>query len=465
MSGGDVTISYLKRLTELLAGQDKFNVDITGGTISNVDLLNIDSLTLDSPLPIASGGTGAATASAARDALGLEIGVDVQAYDAGLASIAGLTTAADKGIYTTASDTYATFDLTSAGRALLDDANASAQRTTLGLGTIATQNSDSISVTGGSMSGVAVTTGSINNTPIGASTANTGAFTTVTASTSVTSSLMATTNINAEGSGGGALRTASGANCFAWGGGNAVNNTAYENLLITGSSSAAGHLMLREDSDNGTNSVALYAPASVTADRTITLPDASGTVALTSNISQGGLVLLGSYTASNATSVDIGSGLDLDAAIDGTYDEYELHIISLVPASISALFMRTSTDGGVSFDAAAGDYHYRRTNELSSSSYSADQTGSDTEIELSTATIRSDGVCHGVIRLFSPASSQRFVIDANIAAQQEPAATSCIGFLTKGARDAAADVNALRIFMSSGNITSGTFYLYGIRKS
>jgi len=49
--------------------------------------------------------------------------------DAGLTSIAGLTTAADKMIYTTASDTYAVATLTTAGRALLDDASASAQRT------------------------------------------------------------------------------------------------------------------------------------------------------------------------------------------------------------------------------------------------------------------------------------------------------------------------------------------------
>lgn len=56
-----------------------------------------------------------------------------QDVDAGLTSISALTTAADKMIYTTGADTYAVSDLTAAGRALLDDANASAQRTTLGL--------------------------------------------------------------------------------------------------------------------------------------------------------------------------------------------------------------------------------------------------------------------------------------------------------------------------------------------
>ncbi len=72
-----------------------------------------------------------ADAGTARGTLGLVIGTDVQAWDAGLQSISGLTTLADRMIYTTASDVYAVTTLSAYGRTLIDDADAGAARTTL----------------------------------------------------------------------------------------------------------------------------------------------------------------------------------------------------------------------------------------------------------------------------------------------------------------------------------------------
>ena len=99
---------------------------------------------------------GGADAAAHRSTLGLVIGTDVQAYDAELAAIAGLTSAADKGMYFTGSGTAATFDLSSFGRSLAGSADAAAARSSLGLGGMAVQAASNVAITGGSVSGVSL---------------------------------------------------------------------------------------------------------------------------------------------------------------------------------------------------------------------------------------------------------------------------------------------------------------------
>jgi hypothetical protein len=157
---GAATTIVSSDLTASRAAISNSSGKIDVSTVTDIELGYVSGVTsaiqtqLGTKLTASNNLSDVSSTSTARTNLGLAIGTNVQAYDAELAAIAGLTSAADKGIQFTGSGTAAVFDLTTAGKALLDDVDASAQRTTLGLGTIATQNANSVTLTGGTITGL-----------------------------------------------------------------------------------------------------------------------------------------------------------------------------------------------------------------------------------------------------------------------------------------------------------------------
>ena len=147
-----------------LAPQNADNVTITGGSVTGI-----------TDVSVADGGTGASDVATARQNLGLEIGVDVQGYDADVADLADGQLSADKVQYmqNVTSDIQEQLDavtdpglsqiaaLNSAdGNIIVGSADGwvaeggATARTSLGLGTISTQASDNVTITGGSVTGI-----------------------------------------------------------------------------------------------------------------------------------------------------------------------------------------------------------------------------------------------------------------------------------------------------------------------
>ena len=144
----DLRITELNELTTLVNADEILVSDTSAAETKKITVANFKTNVAGSAHTVQNNGTGLTQ----RANLNLD-GTHVIATDdsgnnqtditlsTNLQAVSGLTSAADKGIQYTGSGTAATFDLTAAGKALLDDANATAQRSTLGLGALATQAS------------------------------------------------------------------------------------------------------------------------------------------------------------------------------------------------------------------------------------------------------------------------------------------------------------------------------------
>tara|TARA_R100000458_G_scaffold52399_1_gene53920 strand:- start:391 stop:1968 length:1578 start_codon:yes stop_codon:yes gene_type:complete len=125
--------------------------------------------------------------------------------------------------------------------------------------------------------------------------------------------------------------------------------------IITGSSTAAGSILFKEDTDNGTNAVTLIGPAS-TADVTVTLPSSAGTVALTSDIPSSGI------SSGNVATFTSGAADDDFLRIDGTSIEGRSasEVLSDIGAQASLTFGISDTNAVKVDSSSVADDEYAR---------------------------------------------------------------------------------------------------------
>jgi len=116
---------------------------VVDGDTSSASDINVPMADVEADLnvarPIVAGGTGSTSASAARTALGVEIGVNVQAHDDRLEELSALAMGGNRNVYTNPDGDLDHHLLTAFGRTLLGQASAPEVRTELGLGGASTR--------------------------------------------------------------------------------------------------------------------------------------------------------------------------------------------------------------------------------------------------------------------------------------------------------------------------------------
>ena len=176
-----------------------------------------------------------------------------------------------------------------------------------------------------------------------------------------------------------------------------------------------------------------------------------------------GLVLLEQHTASSSAE------LDFTSCISSAYDEYEIHLINVLPATNgSTLAIQVSTDGGATYDTGA---NYGMESWEWVPSGATDAYGSNTGLTYVSPTggnacynVAIAGGVVGRVQLYSPLNTTSSKLFEGRTHFIEQSTGNWWNVDFGGQYMPTTAVNAFRILFSSGNITSGTVRVYGLAK-
>lgn len=157
---------------------------------------------------------------------------------------------------------------------------------------------------------------------------------------------------------------------------------------------------------------------------------------------------------------------DFDDVFSSSYDEYEIHLLDVIPATdATTLYLRIGN--GSTYESGASNYSWSVLG-FNSAGGGAVQgaSGADTEIELVRAgTVGSDTNEYGIsgtIKAYGPTNSTYTRFSWQLAHKtQVGSIETTIG---SGERLAAASEESARFLFAAGNIESGRILVYGIKK-
>ena len=192
--------------------------------------------------------------------------------------------------------------------------------------------------------------------------------------------------------------------------------------------------------------------------------------ALDSGVATGDMVLIKTLTASSSSDLTFVHGTS-SVVFDGTYKEYQFHIINAHPQTDNTILQIGFRDGSSNYDAPIMTTYFaaqnRETDASASLGYNTDQdeTNSTGDQNISEALgADADQGASGVISIFEPASTSKvkhFTIRMAYNHQND----RIMDAFSAGYCNTTTAIDAIRFKMSSGNIDSGTFKLYGIKPS
>jgi hypothetical protein len=176
-----------------------------------------------------------------------------------------------------------------------------------------------------------------------------------------------------------------------------------------------------------------------------------------------GRTLISTITASASATVDV------ETTFDATYDEYELEVIGLIPATNNTILQALLKIGG---SYVTSNYHFQV--QLSNSSTASGSVASESSGSLATnahiqlarnvGNAAADSV-DLTIRICAPSSTAKAKTIKWHGVAMATAGTPIRNLIGAGGNTGTSAMTGIRFQMDSGNISSGTFRLYGLKNS